>query len=85
MILGELGNGAQAIYDTVHDPQASIVELLGALFGLGGLSKIARDEKSLGELALKRATIKADTIKNFGKLFQDNDVHLQGILNMCKR
>lgn len=69
-----------AIYDTVQNPEAAIVNVLGMVLGVGGLLKVSRTEKGLSDLAAIRATIKPSTITNFGKLFHDNDAHLQNIL-----
>lgn len=83
MILGALGNGALAIYDTVQDPQSAVVNVLGALFGLGGLAKVPRTEEGLSDLAVTWAKIKPETIQSFGKIFEDNDSRLRSVL-ICR-
>lgn len=83
-IAGELANGALAVYDTVKDPSSAVVNIIGMLFGVGSIAKVARDGKGLSSAAKLRQGMKADEIASFGSIFKGNDDKLQSIIKGCK-
>ncbi|KAI0191619.1 hypothetical protein F4808DRAFT_476023 [Astrocystis sublimbata] len=84
-IAGELGNAALATYDTVNDPASAVVNILGGLFGVGGIVKASRDAKGIASIAKWRKGMKASEISSLGKIFQDGDTKIQSLLGkVCK-
>lgn len=84
-IAGELGNAALAIYDTVQDPSSAIINIMGMLFGVGSIVKVARDGKGLGAIAKYRRGMKPEEVEALGSIFSDKDGVLQSILGKaCK-
>lgn len=83
-ILGELGNAAMGIYDTVQDPSSALINVLGMLIGVGAIAKASRDGKGVAEIAATRRTMKSDAITSLGTVFKANDDKLQTVVKMCK-
>lgn len=84
-IAGELGNGALAIYDTVHDPSSAIINILGMLFGVGAIAKASRDGAGVGAIAKFRRGMKPEEVTALGKIFSEKDGVLQSILGKACR
>ncbi|KAJ5248888.1 hypothetical protein N7468_000339 [Penicillium chermesinum] len=65
-IAGELANGAYALFDTIDDPSSAVVNVLGMLFGLGNIAKIARDGKGIASAAKVRTAMKSSEVSSLG-------------------
>ena len=83
-MLGELGNAALSIYDTVQDPKSAVVNILGMLVGVGAIARASRDPAGIGSVANIRKGMSADDVSSLGSIFKANDDKLQGILKVCK-
>lgn len=84
-IAGELGNTALAIYDTVQDPKAAIVNILGMLIGVGSIAKVARTGKDIGNVAKLRRGMTTADVAGLGSVFKNSDDKLQNIIKVCRR
>lgn len=84
-LVGELGNGALGVYDTVSNPKSAIVNMFGLLFGVGAVAKAARDGRGLAEIAALRRTLSPETISAMGKIFKEKNDILQVVLAVCRR
>jgi len=82
--LGELGNAALSIYDTVQDPKSAVVNILGMLVGAGAIARATRDPAGISSVANIRRGMSADDVSGLGSIFKANDDKLQGILSVCK-
>lgn len=84
-IAGELANAALATYDTVKDPGSAVINMLGMVFGLGSIAKVARDGPGLAQVAKWRRGMSAAEITSLGKIFKDGDDLVQSVLvKVCK-
>ncbi|KAJ9624398.1 Glucan endo-1,3-alpha-glucosidase agn1 [Taxawa tesnikishii (nom. ined.)] len=83
-IAGELGNAALAIYDTVQDPEAAVVNILGMLIGVGSIAKVARTGKGIGDVAKLRRGMTATDVAGLGSVFKNSDDKLQNIVKVCR-
>lgn len=83
-IAGELGNAALAIYDTVGDPKAAIVNILGMLIGVGSIGKVARTGKGIGDVAKLRRGMTTAGVAGLGAVFKNSDDKLQNIVKVCR-
>ncbi|KAL4739555.1 glycoside hydrolase superfamily [Aspergillus similis] len=84
-IAGELGNAALATYDTINNPDAAVVNMLGMLFGAGAFTKVSRDAKGLRDVASYRRGMSTGEIASLGKFFENGDGKVQAILGkVCK-
>lgn len=82
-MLGDIANAADAIYNTVQDPNSALINVLGLLGGLGKFTKASRDGKGLGEVAAARRGMTDATVNGLGKLFKENDDKLQSVMKVC--
>ncbi|KAL4748496.1 hypothetical protein BDW72DRAFT_195708 [Aspergillus terricola var. indicus] len=69
-IAGELGIAALATYDTVNNPDAAVVSMLGMLFGAGAFTKVSRDAKGLKDVARYRRGVSTGEIALLGKFLR---------------
>lgn len=83
-ILGELGKGALAIYDTVQDPSSALINILRLLVGIGAIAKVSRHGKGISSVAQIRKGMSADDISALGSIFKNNDDKMQSILKVCR-
>lgn len=83
--MGELGDAALAVYDTVQDPKSAIVNVMGMLVGAGAIARASRDGKGIRDVASIRSGMKPNEVAGLGDIFKRNDDRLQGIINLCKR
>jgi chitinase len=83
-IVGEAGNAALGIYDSVKNPESAFVNVLGMMFGVGSIAKAARTGEGLGAVAKIRQGMSADTVASFGKIFKENDSKLASIGKFCR-
>lgn len=73
------------VYDTVNNSASAIVNILGGLFGVGGIAKASRNAKGLGDVARWRKGMKSPEIWSLGKIFQGGDGIVQSLLGkVCK-
>lgn len=79
-IIGDVGNVAMTVYDTVSTKGNDVEEIMGLLMGFGGMVKATRNEKGLRDIALKRSGLSAEKIEKFGAIFKKHDGQLQKIL-----
>ncbi|KAJ5279772.1 hypothetical protein N7478_005144 [Penicillium angulare] len=83
-IAGEAANTGYAIYDTVKDPKSAIVNVIGAVLGIGSIAKAERSGSGLADVAKTRAAMKASEISSMGDLFKANDDTLQSLMKVCR-
>lgn len=84
-IAGELGNAALAIYDTVQDPKAAVINILGMLIGVGSIAKVARTGEGIGGVAKLRREMTAADVAGLGSVFKNSDDKLQNIIKVCRQ
>ena len=83
-IVGEIGQGALGIYDTVNNPESAIINIFGMLIGVGAITKVPRDAPGLTEVATLARSISPDMAANFGAIFKHNFDDLQTTMKFCK-
>jgi chitinase len=81
-IVGEAGNAAAAMYETVQDPNSAVINILGMLIGVGAIARVERTGKGLGEVAKLRRGM---DVSAFGPVFTRSDDTLQNIVKVCRR
>lgn len=84
-IAGELSNAALALYDTVQDPKAAVVNILGMLVGVGAIAKVERSGKGFGDVAKLRRGMTTEDIVALGSVFKNSNDKLQAIIKVCRR
>lgn len=83
-LASEVGNGALAIYDSVTDPGSAVINILGMLVGVGGITKVSRDAPGLTKVADVQRTMDAAAVGKFGSIFKSNYDKLQPVMKFCK-
>jgi chitinase len=81
-IVGEAGNAAAAMYETVQDPNSAVINILGMLIGVGAIARVERTGKGLGAVAKLRRGM---DVSAFGDVFKGSDDTLQNIIKVCRR
>jgi predicted GNAT family acetyltransferase len=82
-VAGEVANGALAVHETVEDPSSAVSNIIGMLFGVGNIAKVARDGKGLASIAKARAAMDSSEVASFGSIFTKHDAKLQSVLKIC--
>lgn len=61
-----------------------MVNIIGMLFGVGTIAKVARDGEGLASVAKLSRGMKTEEVAAFGNLFKEHYDKLQVILKPCK-
>lgn len=82
MIAGEVANGALAMYDLIENPDSALLNLMGMLLGVGGMTAVKRDGINVNQMAsLRRELTDGQKLTGLGAVFKRNDDALQGIFS----
>ena len=83
-MVGEAGNSALAIYDTVKNPRSAIINILGMVVGVGAVAKASRDGTGLAKIAKMRRDMDPTVVASMGKVFQSNSDKLSTVMKFCR-
>lgn len=85
-MFGETANLAYGVYTIVDDPSSALMGVMGLLFGIGGLGKVAKDSRGFRDMAMRRAELRSGgSVAKLGAGFKARDDMLQKIVASCVR